>query len=197
MARHELREAILDQGLELASVVGISGLTIGTLAKHVGLSKSGLYAHFSSKQALQMQLLEHAGEYLHRAVIGPAFERRGGDARVEALVENWIDWASGEVLPGGCVLLAASLEYDDIPGPERERIAALQRDWIGSLALAARSAIEDGLYRADLDCERFAFEAFGLLVSLHIHVRLLEDERAVQWTRSAFESLRHGARLAH
>ena len=193
----ELRVAILDRALELASVVGVSGLTIGTLAKHVGMSKSGLYAHFSSKEQLQLQLLDHAGEYLHQIVIGPAFRLQRGDARVAALADNWVHWASGDVLPGGCLLLASTIEYDDIPGPQRERVVALQRDWTTALAQAARTAVSEGFYRADLDCERFAFEAFGLLVAHHVYWRLFEDERAEAWTRLAFDSLRHAARLAH
>lgn len=193
----EVRANILDQGLELASLVGFGGLTIGALAKRVGMSKSGLYAHFASKQGLQLQLLDHAAEYLHQLVIAPAFAEPRGEARVEALVEKWLEWASGAVFPGGCVFVMASIEFDDLPCPQRERIVAIQRDWLDSLAHAAHGAVQDGTYRADLDCDRFAFEVYGLLLSHHVYRRLLDDLRAATWLREAFEALRYAARLRH
>ena len=193
----EVHENILDQGLELASVVGFGGLTIGRLAKQVGMSKSGLYAHFSSKDALQMQLLEHAADHLQQLVIAPAFAKPRGEERIEALVEGWLEWASGSVFRGGCVLLAASIEFDDQPGPQRERTLAIQRDWLDSLAHSAHGAVQDGTYRSDLDCDRFAYEAYGLLLSHHLYLRLLDDQRAETWVREAFEALRYAARLRH
>ena len=195
--RSEIRANILDRALELASVVGLSGLTIGGLAKHVGMSKSGLYAHFDSKLSLELMLLEHAAEYLQQLVIAPAFEQARGEPRVVALFENWLHWASGEVLPGGCVLLSASLEYDDRPGPQRDRVSQIQRDWLDSLSHAVHGAVRDGSYRADLDCERFAFEVYGLLLSHHIHRRLLDEPRALDWARQGFASLRHFALMMH
>lgn len=193
----EVHENILDQGLELASVVGFGGLTIGRLAKEVGMSKSGLYAHFSSKEALQLQLLEHAADHLQLLVIAPAFAKPRGEARIEALVEGWLEWASGSVFRGGCVLLAASIEFDDQPGPQRERTLAIQRDWLDSLAHAAHGAVQDGTYRGDLDCDRFAYEVYGLLLSHHLYLRLLDDQRAEIWVQEAFEALRYAARLRH
>ncbi len=193
----EVRALILDHGLELASVVGFSGLTIGVLAKRVGMSKSGLYAHFESKQRLQLELLEHAAEYLQQLVIAPAFALPRGEPRIQALFEKWLEWASGTVFPGGCVLLSASMEFDDQPGPLRERTVAIQRDLIDSISHAAHGAVQDGLYRGDLDCDRFAFETYGLLMSHHFHRRLLDVGRADVWALEAFSSLRYAARLQH
>jgi AcrR family transcriptional regulator len=188
---------ILDRGLELVSVEGLLGTSIGRLAKHVGMSKSGLYAHFESKEALQVELLERAHELLSSVVIAPALEQPRGEARVCALFENWLWWASGEVLPGGCVLFVAAAECDDQPSVLRERLVLAQRDWIESLANAARGTVRDGHFRADLDCERFAFDLYGVLLAYHVYLRLLGEERAARWSRASFASLRHAARLPH
>src|SRR5688572_20094465 len=133
----ETRSAVLGSAITLASTVGLEGVTIGKLAEHVGLSKSGLFAHFSSKENLQLAVLEEAMARFVALVIGPALKKPRGEPRVRALFERWLEWSRAEFLPGGCIFVVASVELDDRPGPARDRLIASQKDWFGTLAHAA------------------------------------------------------------
>src|SRR5712691_7251134 len=113
------RHAILTHATGLASQVGLTGLTIGALADHLRLSKSGLFAHFRSKEALQIQVLEHAAASFVEAVVRPALPLPRGEPRMRALFERWLEWDQSGALPGGCVFVAAATELDDRPGPVR------------------------------------------------------------------------------
>src|SRR3989442_4726407 len=121
------RNAILPHATGLASQVGLTGLTIGALADHLRLSKSGLFAHFRSKEALQIQVLEHAAASFVEAVVRPALQQPRGEPRMRALFERWLEWEQAEALPGGCVFVAAASELVDRPGPARDRVVELQR----------------------------------------------------------------------
>lgn len=186
------RRMILDHGLASASVMGLEGLSLGEMAKEVGMSKSGVFAHFGSKEDLQLQVLETAIERFIEEVVAPALRAPRGEPRVRAIFENWLDWLVS--MPGGCVFMAASYELDDRPGRPRDRLAASQRDWLGTLATAARISIDEGHFRADLDCDQFAYElhSIGLALS-HAH-RLLRDPSAFDRARTAFERLIENAR---
>jgi AcrR family transcriptional regulator len=188
----ETREAILDTATRLARSVGLGGITIGTLATSAELSKSGLYAHFKSKESLQIQVLEHARVRFVAEVLSPALTAPRGEPRVRALFENWLKWACQE---GGCIFVAASSELDDQPGPVRDKVWSCQQDWVDSLAEVFRTGISAGHFQADFEPEQFAFEADGLLLSFHMTSRLLGDERAAARGRSAFEALLDRARV--
>ncbi len=183
------RGVILDEALRVASELGLEGLTIGRLADALDLSKSGLFAHFSSKEALQIQTLERAAERFAEVVVRPALEAPAGEPRVRALFERWGEWPRRVRQPGGCVFVAASAELDDRPGPVRDRLVELQREWLGTLARAARRAQEVGHFRRDLDPDQFAFEVHGIALTWHLHSRLLRDPRALERARTAFERL--------
>ena len=188
----ETRTAILDEALDVASRVGFTGLTIGQLAEQTGMSKSGLFAHFQSKEQLQLQTLAHARRKFIDTTIRPALAVTRGEKRVRELFERWLAWA--EILPGGCVFVTASIEFDDQPGPMREALVADQRDWLDTLATVAETAVSEGDFRADLDPRQFAFEVQGLTLGYHHSARLLDDDRAQEHVRMAFESVLDRAR---
>jgi AcrR family transcriptional regulator len=185
----ETRERILDQAVRLASRDGLEGLTIGTLSSELGLSKSGLFAHFGSKDELQLQVLQAAVERFEETVIRPALAAPRGEPRVRALFENWLAWEDNESMPGGCLIIAASIEFDDRPGPQRDYLAEAHRKRSAFVAKAARLAVEAGHFRSDLDPEQVAFEVDALILGYHHAHRMLRDRRAGERARAAFERL--------
>ena len=181
--------AILDRATGLASQLGLTGLTIGALADELQLSKSGLFAHFQSKEALQIQVLEHAAQRFTEAVVRPALHEPRGAPRMQALFEGWIAWERDEALPGGCIFVAAIAELDDRPGPVRDRLVALQRDWINALVTSFRKGIDAGLFRAGADAAQFAQDMYGVMLGLHFQSRLMGDSGAEARARRAFAAL--------
>lgn len=192
----DTRRGIVEQALRIASEQGLSGLSIGVLADKVGMSKSGLFAHFSSKDNLQVAVLDEAVRRFVELVISPALREPRGEPRVRALMKRWLAWGEQEFMPGGCIFFATAVELDDRPGPARERLVASQRDWLGALAQAVRIAQEEGHFRADLDPEQFAFEAYGVYDSYQMHKRLLRIPNVERRVRVAFERLLTDARVA-
>jgi AcrR family transcriptional regulator len=190
----ETRREILDQALRLSSELGVAGLSIGALASRVGMSKSGLFAHFSSKDNLQVAVIEDASRRFIEMVVAPALRERRGEPRVRALLHGWLDWSQQDFMPCGCVFMAAATELDDRPGPARERLVANQRDWLDTLAGAARIALSEGHFRVDLDPEQFAFEALGAFASYAFYTRLLRADDAMARVRTAFDRLLRDAR---
>ena len=185
----ETRGLILEAGLATASRVGLQALSIGELAKQVGLSKSGLFAHFTSKENLQQEVVKKAIDRFVEVVIGPALKQPRGEPRVRALFENWFRWSSASELPGGCLFIAAASELDDRPGPLRDQVAGAQRDWLGVLAQAARIAVEEGHFRAGLDVEQFAWQLYAMILAYHHFARLLRADDAEARARRGFEIL--------
>ena len=185
----ETRDRILDQAVRIASREGLEGLTIGTLSSELGLSKSGLFAHFGSKEELQCQVLQAAANRFQEEVIRPAIAAPRGEPRIRALFGRWLDWANRADMPGGCLLIAASIELDDRPGPQRDYLVQAHRSRVAALAKACRIAIEAGHFRTDLDPEQFAFDFYSITLGYHDHNRLLRDPRAKDRARSAFERL--------
>lgn len=185
----ETRAAILDEALSRASVHGLGGVTIGELAKRAGMSKSGLFAHFKSKEQLDIAVLDEARDRFVAHVMAPALKAPRGLPRIRALFERWMEWESADFQPGGCVFMAAAMELDDQPGPARDHLVASQRDWIQALQTAARIAVDEGHFRADLDVEQWAYELWGLALGYHFYSRLLRDPRALERARLAFDHL--------
>jgi AcrR family transcriptional regulator len=188
------RSAILTHALGLASEVGLDGLSIGALAERAGMSKSGLFAHFGSKEELQVAVLDEAVRRFVEVVISPALKERRGEPRVRALFERWLSWARQDFMPGGCIFLAAAIDLDDRPGPARDRLVASQRDWHDALATAARIAIEEKHFRPNLDVDQFAFELYAIAQGYHQLTRLMQDPKANERARAAFERLLRDAR---
>jgi AcrR family transcriptional regulator len=185
----DTRAAILDLAVAEASRLGFEGLTLGNLARQAGLSKSGLFAHFGSKEDLQLAVLEAGVERFVGRVISPALRAPRGLPRIEALFEGWLAWSRLPGLPGGCLFVALANELDDRPGPVRDRLVAYQRDWIETLATAARIATDEGHFRAGLDCRQFAYDFYSIELAYQHFNRLLRDPDAERRARTAFAEL--------
>jgi len=190
----ETRSAVLGSAIALASKLGLEGVTIGKLAEHVGMSKSGLFAHFSSKENLQVAVLEEAIARFVAMVVSPALKEPRGEPRVRALFENWLAWSRADFLPGGCIFVVAMVELDDRPGPARDRLMASEKDWLDTLAQAARIAVEEKHFRKDLDCQQLAHEVFSIAYGYHFLRRVVAPEEAEKRSRIAFERIIADAR---
>ena len=171
------RRAILRKAVNLASLEGLEGLTIGRLASTLRISKSGLFAHFGSKEDLQCAVVDDARDIFVEKVIRPAFNFHGL-ARLRALCENWLSYGKEKVFPGGCFFSAASLEFDDRPGRVRDRIVELMKKWLGTLEQAAREAQSAGEIRKDVDVGQLAFEIQALAMGANWSSRLFRDDGA-------------------
>ena len=183
----ETRQAVIDQAVEIAGRLGVAGLTIGTLASATGMSKSGLYAHFRSKEALQLAVLASARGHFVDEVIRPALSAPRGEQRVRVLFERWLVTSTGG--SAGCLFVSAATEFDDQPGAVRDQLVRDHWDLLDSLAQMYRSGAKDGAFRDDLAPEQFAHDMNGLMLG-HFHAcRLLEDPAAEARTRFTFERL--------
>jgi AcrR family transcriptional regulator len=183
------RERILEQALKDASLQGLEGLSLGQVALEVGMSKSGLFAHFGSKEELQRQVLGAAAEKFGKIVVQPALTAPRGIPRIRAMFEGWLRWERDTSVPGGCVFTHAQAELDDRPGPVRDALADWQRQWKEMLARAASIAIEEKQFRKNVDTKQFAFQMFGIIFAYYHAKRLLDDPTAEAQARAAFESL--------
>lgn len=188
------RTAILDRGVELATQIGLEGLTIGRLAADLGLSKSGLFAHFRSKEALQIQVLDAAAERFVEEIVRPAVKHPRGEPRMIALFDNWLAWTKTNSGPGGCLFVAAAAELDDRPGAVRDRLVALQKGWLETVAIVFSTGVAERHFREDLDPEQFAYDLYSVMLGFHHAARLLRDPRAEDRAHAAFERLLVSAR---
>jgi AcrR family transcriptional regulator len=174
------RTAILERAVDISSAEGLEGLTIGRLAKELRMSKSGLFAHFGSKEELQLATIEAAAGRFYRAVIAPAQEQEPGGARLGAYCELYLDYLERGVFAGGCFWAAAASEFDDRPGPVRDAVCAGVNGWLGELERQAEIAGMDGP-------EGLAFEIYSLGLGANACSRLLSAERAFPVARSAIK----------
>ena len=183
----ETRQAVLDHAVEIAGRLGVAGLTIGSLATATGLSKSGLYAHFRSKEALQLAVLGQARERFVEQVILPGLAAPRGVPRIRTVFERWLALSNDG--SAGCLFVSASTEFDDQPGVVRDQLVREHWDLADSLAQMYRSGAKDGQLRDDLAPEQFAHDLHGLMLA-HFHAsRLLHDPTADDRARFAFERL--------
>ena len=192
----DTRTAILDRSVALATQVGLEGLTIGRLATELHLSKSGLFAHFRSKEALQIQVLDAAAERFVDEVVKTAVREPRGEPRVRALFDRWLAWTKSNSGPGGCLFVAAAAELDDRPGPVRDRLVALQKGWLEMIAIVFRTGVTEGVFRPDLDPEEFAHDLYSVMLGYHHAFRLMRDPRAEKRAHAAFGRLLSSARRA-
>jgi len=184
----DTKAAILDEAVTIASEVGFTGLTIGKLAEQTGMSKSGLFAHFKSKEALQLETLERARLRFTDLVIRPTLAAPRGEQRVRVLFDRWLAWET-EALKGGCIFVTAASEFDDQPGAMRDAVLRSQQDWLEFVATVAGAAVSEGDFRADLDTEQLAFTLQGLMLGYHHAARLMRDPKALSHTRLALDQL--------
>lgn len=185
--KKDTKTNIIETGLEIASQLGLENVTIGNLAKEMQMSKSGLFAHFQSKENLQIDILQYASEDFSHYVIIPALKTEGGIPRIRNLVDRWIKW--GDKLSGGCIFVSAGMEYSDRPGKVRETLLQQQEEWIDCLRRIAQSAIKAGDFKKDIDCDQFAFDLYSLLLGFHYYYNLFNDKETKKRQQSAFERL--------
>lgn len=158
------REAILRTAASLATVEGITGLSLGRLADEVGMSKSGLFAHFRSKEDLQLATVDTACGIYDEVVVHPALRERTGIGRLNALVERFLGHVEGAVFPGGCFFASVAAEVDTQPGPVRDRALAFVGEWFGTLRQAVADAQAEGALDPSEDPEQVAFEVNAFLL---------------------------------
>ncbi|TYT23875.1 TetR/AcrR family transcriptional regulator [Luteimonas viscosa] len=182
------REAILARSYALACVNGLEGLTIGGVAEQVGMSKSGVFAHFGSREELQLATLDLGGELFIRDVLVPALREKRGLPRLRAIFANWAEWVRHED-DGGCLFLAAASEYDDRPGPIRDRVLQQESDWRDQLAKAVQLAIDSGELAADTEIAQVAFEIYAIALAVHHDAGLTGYTEAAARGFRAFERL--------
>src|SRR5881396_474390 len=176
----QTRTLILNEAVALASQLGLEGLSIGSLAERLGMSKSGLFAHFGSKEELQLLTLKQAQTLFF-----------------EEVFSHWLAWVKrNDDLPGGCLMLAASAEYDDRPGAVRDLLVAGQRELRGAVAKAIRLAIDEGHLNPQTDPWQLTFELFGIVLATHHDFRLFGDARALERAGGALERLIEAHRAA-
>ncbi|HLW24604.1 MAG TPA: TetR/AcrR family transcriptional regulator [Steroidobacteraceae bacterium] len=184
------RRVIISRALGIVSEVGFEGLSIGTLAQEAKLSKSGLFAHFKSKEALQLGVVQELINRYTLQVVQPALAAPRGEPRLRVLFDKKLEWITGASELRGCLLQKASLEYDNRSGhPVRERLVQALQDWREVIARSAQGAIDTGHFRADLDTDQFAYEFDGILMMYQHRHGFMREHDAAERARAAFASL--------
>lgn len=181
------RELILERAYAIACREGLEGLSIGDLAQAVGMSKSGVFAHFGSREDLQLAVLESGGQRFGQAVLMPALRKPRGLARLRAIAAGWFDWVRDN--RQGCLIMGAVSEYDSRPGELHDAVVALIQRWRNDTARAVVMAVEAGELRADTDAKQLSFEIFGIALALHQDTRLFDAKQARAQAERAFARL--------
>ncbi len=185
----QTRQQILGSALGMARECGLQGLTIGALADDMKMSKSGVFAHFGSKEDLQIAVLKEAAERFASEVVRPALSAPRGIARLRAILQHWLNYSVASGLPGGCLFIAAAAEFDDQPGPVRDFLQQQQCVWRQTLQKAIDLAIAAGELPVDTDVEQVGFELFALVLASHHDHRLLGERGALDRAFRGFERL--------
>ena len=182
----QTRATILDAALGLASHMGLEGLSIGALAEVTRMSKSGVFAHFGSREELQISVIREYHARFEEEVFFPAMQAARGMPRLQALFENWIRRVSIE-LEAGCIYISGAVEFDDRPGPVRDALAEMVRTWHAALQRAIEQAVAEGHLRSDTDPQQMLFEMHGLILALHHDARFLRNPGVLDRARAGFE----------
>jgi len=182
----QTRAAILEAALGLASHMGLEGLSIGALAEVTQMSKSGVFAHFGSREELQISVIREYHARFEEEVFFPAMREERGVPRLRALFERWLRRVSVEV-DSGCIYISGAVEFDDRPGPVRDALASMVHAWHAALSRAIRLAVDAGQLRADTDPDQMLFELHGLILALHHDARFLRTPGALDRARTGFE----------
>ena len=182
------RQTILDRAVDLASVEGLEGLTIGRLADDLKMSKSGLFAHFGSKEELQLATVEEARSRFVAEVFRPSLQEQRGYPRLVAICRAWLDYVKRGVFPGGCFFAAASFEYDGRPGAVRDAVAETMNQWIDAITKAIRLAQEEGHLDPSVDPKQLAFEVNALFFGANFSYQMRGEKDALDRAWKAIES---------
>ncbi|GGX41553.1 TetR family transcriptional regulator [Undibacterium squillarum] len=189
MRKGELtRAAILDVALDAASRDGLEGLTIGLLAEKMNMSKSGVFAHFGSREDLQIEVLKLYHHHFEQEVFYPSLKEARGLPRLQAMFALWVKRVTVEIA-SGCIYISGAVEYDDRPGPIREALVGMVKAWQGALQRAAAQAIELGHLRNDVEADQIVYEMYGLILALHHDARFMRKPGSVERAQSGFERM--------
>jgi AcrR family transcriptional regulator len=181
----QTRAAILDAALGLASHMGLEGLSIGVLADIMQMSKSGVFAHFGSREELQISVIREYHRRFEEEVFVPSIREPRGLPRLHAMFERWVRRVSVEI-DSGCIYISGAVEFDDRPGPVRDALAEMVRTWHGALERAICSAVEEGHLRPDTDAAQMLYEIHGLVLALHHDARFLRNPGVLDRARTGF-----------
>ncbi|MEO8124846.1 MAG: TetR/AcrR family transcriptional regulator [Burkholderiales bacterium] len=184
----QTRAAILDAALALASHMGLEGLSIGALAEVTGMSKSGVFAHFGSREELQISVIREYHAKFEQEVFSPALREPRGLPRLRAMFDRWVRRVTVE-MDSGCIYISGAVEFDDRPGPVRDALLDMVKAWQSALERSIAQAIEEGHLRADIDAMQMLFETHGLILALHHDARFLRLPGSVDRARAGFDRI--------
>ena len=191
------RREILSVATDIASAEGLEGLTIGRLANELGMSKTGIFAHFGSKLQLQLAAVDSARQIFLERVLQPSLKQGRGIGRLRAMLENWLAYVEQIVFRGGCFFAAASAEFDSRPGPVRDQIARLTKAWLRDLQNETAYAVFSKEFRASIDPAQFAFELHAFVQEANWAFKLFNDKSAFLRARRAIRNKIASAELHH
>jgi len=193
----QTKQIIIDAALRLAEQIGLEGLSIGALAEVTRMSKSGVFAHFGSREELQISVIREYYQRFSNDVFFPAMQAPRGLPRVRALFANWMKRVAIEI-QSGCIFISGAVEFDDRPGPVRDALATSVQTWLTALHRAVVQAKQEGHLVSDADEAQMAFEIHGLILALHYEARFLKNPGALERANTGFEHivLRYGENLA-
>lgn len=193
----QTKAAIVDAALGLATQIGLEGLSIGALAEVARMSKSGVFAHFGSREELQISVVRHYHERFEAEVFYPAMKAQRGLPRLQQLFANWTQRTSAEI-DSGCLYISGAAEFDDRPGAVRDALASSVKTWLAAVHRTVVQARDEGHLASDIDTEQMVFELHGLILALQFEARFLRSERALRHTAKGFDNilLRYGAKRA-
>jgi len=189
------RAAIVEAAMDMAAREGLEGLTIGTLADQMQMSKSGVFAHFGSREDLQLAVLkEYVQRFVHD-VLRPAVKKPRGLPRLEAILDRWVAFLAREI-SRGCIMIAGAVEYDDRPGPQREAMVTIITGWKAELLKAIRQSVQEGHLHRATDAQQMVFEIYGVMLAMHQDARLLRSADSAKRARAGLRRLLNDARTS-
>ncbi|WP_051236199.1 TetR/AcrR family transcriptional regulator [Ottowia thiooxydans] len=184
----QTKAAIVDAALRMATQVGLEGLSIGTLAEAIGMSKSGVFAHFGSREELQISVVNEYYARFERDVFYPALQEPRGLPRLRAMFANWMRHTGAE-LDSGCIFISGAVEFDDRPGPVHDALAQSVGSWLDAMTRAVRQSREENHLSSEIDERQVTFEVHALILALHYEARFLHLPGAVERATRGFESI--------
>ena len=192
----QTKAAIVDAALGLATQIGLEGLSIGALAEVARMSKSGVFAHFGSREELQLSVVREYHERFEAEVFYPALQAARGLPRLQQLFANWTKRTSAEI-DSGCLYISGAAEFDDRPGPVRDALASSVKTWLAAVYRAVAQARDEGHLNADIDAEQMVFEIHGLILALQYEARFLRSSKSLDRTARGFQNIlqRYGASM--
>jgi AcrR family transcriptional regulator len=184
----QTKAAIVDAALGLATQIGLEGLSIGALAEVTQMSKSGVFAHFGSREELQISVIREYHQRFEEEVFYPAMHEERGLPRLRAMFAHWMKRTSIEI-DSGCIYISGAVEFDDRPGPVRDALASSVQTWHSAMKRAITKAKEEGHVRADVDEDQMLFEIHGLILALHYEARFLKNPGSIARANAGFENI--------